>query len=172
MIICRNVELMLPIVFRASSLHSLILTDISSTLNTYTLNLLSDNSNLKELYVAFIKFDDCEQLAAALHNNTSLTLILSVDFSDCKPVDFVPIIIKLLQSNHTLQELRVFRMSKVYRNVDPMVQLVEVAANSTSLKKLSCDMDDYEQLLSRVPKQYQHILHKKNRTFDDWDFCI
>ena len=47
-------------------------------------------------------------------------------------------------------------------DIDAMVQLVEVAANSTSLKKLSCDKFVYEQLLSHVPKQYQYVLHKGN----------
>ena len=96
MIVCHNVELMLPIVFSASSLFSLALnTDIGSTINTNTLNLLSTNSNLKKLRMSVNKFGVFQQLAAALHNNTSLTL-LGVDLSHCKPVDYVPIFIKLL----------------------------------------------------------------------------
>ena len=41
------------------------------------------------------------------------------------------------------------------------MQLVEVAANSTSLKELTCSMNFYEQLQSCVPKQYQYILYDK-----------
>ena len=40
-----------------------------------------------------------------------------------------------------------------------MVQLVEVAAKSTSLKKLSCNECVYERLLPHVPKVYEYILH-------------
>ena len=70
MISCHNVELMLPIVFSASSLHSLTLnTDIPSPINTYTLNLLSDNSNLKELRIDGNKFCFFQQLAAALQQH-------------------------------------------------------------------------------------------------------
>ena len=160
MIMCHNDELMLPIVFSASSLHSLELdTDIPSTINTCTLNL-TDNSNLKRLRMSVSKFDAFQRLAAALHNNTSLTL-LSVVLFHCKPVDYVPIFIKLLQSNHTLQELEVLHTLELCQgDIDAMVQLVEVAANSTSLKKLTCDKNVYEQLLSHVPKQYQYILHE------------
>ena len=109
------------------------------------------------------KFDVFRQLVAALHNNTSLTL-LSFQLYD-KPVVYVPIFIKLLQFNHTLQELVV--SSDMYffssqEDVDGMVQLVEVAANTTSLKKLTCNKHVYEQLQSRVPKQYQYILHETN----------
>ena len=154
-----NVELMLPIVFSASSLHSLELHDIPSKINTYTLNLLSDNSNLKELRMFAETFSVFERLAAALHNNTSLTF-LSLDLFRCKPIDYVPILIKLLQSNQTLQELGVLHMLELCQgDIDAMVQLVEVAANSTSLKKLTCDKYVYKQLLSHVPKQYQYILH-------------
>ena len=52
-------------------------------------------------------------------------------------------------------------------DIDAMVQLVEVAANSTSLKKLTCNELVYEQLQSHVPKQYQYILHKKDITFEN-----
>ena len=45
-------------------------------------------------------------------------------------------------------------------DIDAMVQLVEVAANSTSLKKLTCDKLVYEQLLPHVPKQFQYILYE------------
>ena len=45
-------------------------------------------------------------------------------------------------------------------DIDAMVQLVEVAANSTSLKKLTCDKYVYEHVLSHVPKQYRYILHE------------
>ena len=158
MVYCDNVELMLPIVFSASSLHLLQL-DIPSTTNTYTLNLLSDNSNLKALRMFAETFDVFERLAAALHNNTSLTF-LSFDLLRCKPIDFVPILIKLLQSSQTLQKLGVIHKLKLCQgDIDPMVQLVEVAANSTSLKKLTCNKDVYKQLLPHVPKQYQYILH-------------
>ena len=169
---CSNVDIILPIVFSASSLHSVelhhyfILTsqlvNISSTciINTYSLNLLSANSNLKELIILIYKFDVCEQLAAALHNNTSLTL-LGVDLTLFEPVDFVPVFIKLLQSNHTLQELEIFYIFELCQgDIDAMVQLVEVAANSTSLRKLTYNKLVYEQLLSLVPKQYQYILHE------------
>ena len=159
---CHNVELMLPIVFNASSLHSLDLkkTDISSAINTYTLNLLRTNSNLKKVRMSLDTFNVVKLVAAALHSNTSLTL-LSVHLFHCKAVDCVPIFIKLLQSNHTLQELQVLSFNyDAERDIDAMVQLVEVAANSTSLKKLSCDKNVYEQLLSHVPKQYQYILHE------------
>ena len=163
-----NVELMLPIVFSASSLHSLELADIPSTISTYTLNLLSANSNFKDLKMLLFELNFFEQLAAALHNNTSLTL-LGVELSILKPVDCVPIFIKLIQSNHTLQELEFFASGFVVVNkrrfdegdIDAMVQLVEVAANSTSLKKLSCDDIVYEQLLPHVPKQYRYIVHMK-----------
>ena len=162
-----NVELMLPIVFSASSLHSLKLTVIPSTINTYTLNLLSANSNLKEFKMLVSKVDVFEHLTVALHNNTSL-ILLRVDFSHCKLVDYVPILIKLLQSNHTLQELEILNSVVIVsmnglipeEDIDAMVQLVEVAANSPSLKKLTCNKHFYEQSLSRVPKQYQHILRK------------
>ena len=174
MIDCPNVELILPIVFRASSLHSLELGDTPSTISTYTSNILSGNSNLKELRMGVNKFDDCEQLAAALHNNTSLTL-LSVHLHHCKPVDCVTTFIKLLQSNHTLQELEVVFFYYIVcdevdideEDIDAMVQLVEVAAKSTSLKKLTCDELVYEKLQSHVPKQYQYILHKKDITFEN-----
>ena len=75
------------------------------------------------------KFEVFEQLAAALHNNTSLTFF-GVGLSH-KPVDFVPIFIKLLQSNHTLQELEVLHTFELCQaDIDAMVQLVEVAATS------------------------------------------
>ena len=75
MIACKNVELMLQVVFSASSLHSLEFTNNPGTINTYTLNLLSDNSNLKKLRLAVNEFDVFEQLVAALHNNTSQTFL-------------------------------------------------------------------------------------------------
>ena len=161
---CRNVELILPIVFSASSLHSLELSlDISSTIDNYTLNLLSDNLNLKELTMDVYNFDVFQQLAAALHNNTSLTLLSFQLYNE--PVDFVPIFIKLLQFNHTLQELVVASGRYSFggqKDIDAMVQLVEVAANSTSLKKLTCSKRVYEQIQSHVPKQYQYFLHEEN----------
>ena len=46
-------------------------------------------------------------------------------------------------------------------DIDAMVQLVEIAANSTPLKKLTCDNLVYEQLLPHVSKQYQYILHER-----------
>ena len=48
-----------------------------------------------------------------------------------------------------------------------MVELVEVAANSTSLKKLSCNKELIDELQSRIPEQYQSILHEK-KVEDDW----
>ena len=57
MFMCHNIELMLPIVFSASSLHSLELDVPASAINTYTLNLLSANLNLKELLMSVNKFD-------------------------------------------------------------------------------------------------------------------
>ena len=159
MIVCRNVDTVLPIVFGASSLYSL---EFSIKINTHSLNLLSDNLNLKKLRLHVGKFDVFEQLAAALHNNTSLTL-LGIGLSH-KPVAFVPIFIKLLQSNHTLQELEVLHTLELCQgDIDAMVQLVEVAANSTSLKKLTCDKRVYKQFKSHVPKQYQYILHDEGK---------
>ena len=82
-------------------------------------------------------------------------------------VNLLTIFIKLLQSNHTLQELEVIysdtTVKKIFdaRDIDAMVQLVKDAASST-LKKLSCDELDYKQLLPHVPEQYQYILHKTN----------
>ena len=160
MIVCRNVDTVLPIVFGASSLYSL---EFSIKINTHSLNLLSDNLNLKKLRLHVGKFDVFEQLAAALHNNTSLTL-LGVDLTLFEPVDFVPVFIKLLQSNHTLQELEIFYIFELCQgDIDAMVQLVEVAANSTSLKKLTCDKRVYKQFKSHVPKQYQYILHDEGK---------
>ena len=64
MIVCHNVELMLLIVFSTSSLFSLALnTDIGSTINTNTLNLLSTKSNLKKLrmLINLVFFNNLQQ---------------------------------------------------------------------------------------------------------------
>ena len=71
---------------------------------------------------------------------------------------FVPTLIEILLSNRTLQELTIRCLSTTLRghlteeDVKAMVQLVEVAANSTSLKKLSCNSLLVSQVKARIPE--------------------
>ena len=160
LISCENVELLLPIVSSASSLKSLALCSISFMIKI-SINL---RLFLKWLIIQLYDTQILKQLVAALHSNTSLPVLKVRLF---KPVDIVPILIKLLQSNHTLQELGVSYLQLDEEDVKAMVQLVEVAANSTSLKKLSCNKLIFDQLQSRIPKKYKNILCEEKYE-DNW----
>ena len=74
-------------------------------------------------------------------------------------------LIEFLLSNCTLQELTISSHATTsYNNlpvqdVEAIVQLVEVAANSTSLKKLSFDSRLFSNVQPHIPEQYHVILH-------------
>ena len=173
-------ESVLGVVFSPSSLESLELhldeLMINDTINTETVNLLSNNSNLKELKIScksFVEVNLFIQIASSLQRNTSLSHLLlyygyyfRADHSLCL---VVPTLIKLLQYNHTLQELTLVA-GYTYSNLneedfEAMVQLVKIAANSTSLKKLSCDSKLFSQVKARITEQYRDFLYELD---DNW----
>ena len=79
----------------------------------------------------------------------------------------VPTLIEFLQSNCTLQELTLSGHLLITsssclpeEDIKAMVQLVEVATHSTSLKKLSCDSLLFSQVKACIPEQYRDILYE------------
>ena len=90
-------------------------------------------------------------------------------FGDEHPLtSLVPILIEFLLSNCTLQELTLSCHDLIIlpeEDFEAMVQLVEVAANSTSLKKLSCNSLLFSQVKSRISEQYRDILYELHNIF-------
>ena len=138
-IYCENVDLLLPVVFSLSSLNSLTIRTFRNSIKieTHDVSLLRDNSNLKYLAIS----DNCLiPLAPALHNNTSL-VVLRVEFiyrNDM--ISNLLILTKIVLTNHTLQELEIkYDFCDVLEDViQAMVQVVEAAANSPSIKRILC----------------------------------
>ena len=170
-------ESVLGIVFSSSSLESLELhsaSPINDTIGTETMYLLRDNSNLKELKISFkdngVLFF-IKRMVFALKRNTSVFHLL-LDYSGLidKPLlsSVVPMLKELLQSNHTLKELTLANsmLDALREDVEPLVQLVKIAANNKSLKKLSCSELLFQAVQSRIPKQYRYILYESDHKLD------
>ena len=180
-------ESLLATVFGPSSLESLEIGSYPLLTNTETLNIPNDNSNLKELTIdtSYGRIHAFKRLIPALKKCMSLSYLhlsfrppgkcepglvseqpspSSDAFGDEHPLaSLVPILIEFLLSNCTLQELTLTCRDLCIlpeEDFEAMVQLVEVAANSTSLKKLTCDSPLFYQVESRIPKQYRDILYK------------
>ena len=133
---CKNVNILLPVVFKPSSLESLtILSDfVSGTIGSHTVSLLKDNSNIKHLSISGTYLIP---LAPALRDNTSLVR-LEVKFTN-EEANFLTLK-AIIQSNRTLQQLE-FTYRKPGLSQDAtkaMVEIMDAAAYSPSIKEVTC----------------------------------
>ena len=130
---------LLPVIFRPSSLHSLTIDETffdSDTVESHTLRLLSDNSNLKNIA---IPDNSLILLAPALHDNTSLVHLQVILINNGKKiVNNLLILAQIVQSNHTIQQLEIrFEVSDLSQEViQAMVQVVDAVANSSSMNEI------------------------------------
>ena len=137
--LCSIKVLQLSDVLRPSSLDSLSIRNVfpDFMVSATDVSLLRENSNLKNLV---IQDGYLIKLAPALHDNTSLVL-LGVDFyHEVKTISNFLILAQIIQKNHSLQQLKIrhreYDMSE--ETFQAMVQVVEAAANSTSIKEILC----------------------------------
>ena len=124
-------------VLRPSSLDSLtILVFLPNFMVSATDVRLRENSNLKNLVISD---DYLIPLAPALHDNTSLVLLgVQFGYGEKNMVSNLLILAQIIQKNHSLQQL-VIRYAELSEEIiQAMVQVVEAAANSTSIKEISC----------------------------------
>ena len=130
---------LLPVIFSPSSLYSLTIDETffdSDTVESHTLRLLSDNSNLKNIA---IPDNSLILLAPALHDNTSLVHLQVILINNGKKiVNNLLILTQIMQSNHTIQQLEIrFEVSNLSQEViQAMVQVVDAVANSSSMNEI------------------------------------
>ena len=166
-------ESVLGIVFSPSSLESLELFNFIDNSKTINCDLLSSNSNLKKLKIDCQEFHELmlfKQIASTLQKNTSLFHLLiqygcERSFDQWSLSSIVLTVTELLQYNHTLQEITIyFRDCDHYnvreKSVEALVQLVQVAASNTSLKKLTCNSPLFQAVQSHIPRQHRYILYE------------
>ena len=154
---CKNIDILLPVVFKPSSLESLtILTDfVGGTIGSHTVSLLKDNSNIKYLTISDTYLIP---LAPALRDNTSLVR-LEINFTN-EEANLLTLK-AIIQSNRTLQQLE-FTYHKPALSQDgikAMVEIMDAAAYSPSIKEVTCIPTSFSPL--RIMKR-QHVCKKRS----------
>ena len=144
---CEHVESLLPIVFGPSSLESLSITAILRNIhiNSDTMNLLVNNSNLSQLKLRYF-----QKLPASLCENSSLDYLVGNLFP----------LIKLIKLNYNLQKIKIdieevtgqFDVEVIYEMETESKKVVKLILRDTS----NCNFT--QQLLLRIPEQYHNFL--------------
>ena len=154
---CKNADILLPVVFKPSSLESLTIhsDSDSGTIGSHTVSLLKDNSNIKHLTISDTYLIP---LAPALRDNTSLVL-LEVKFFMNEEANLLTLK-AIIQSNRTLQQLEfIYQKEKLGLSQDAikaMVEIMDAAAYSPSIKEVTCSY------LSLRTKKRQHVCKKRS----------
>ena len=154
---CEQVELLLPIVFGPSSLDRLVIvndfyftndtTSVCLQISDTARKLLLKNSNLKQLDISFCLEHICE--------NSSLDYI----------ADLVLMSIKILKSNHMLQELNILCNDETFSELFEVKLTKGVESKSLSIIlhhffSSSCQSYGYnitQQILQRIPEQLHNF---------------
>ena len=152
---CKNADILLPVVFKPSSLESLTIISnfVSGTIESHTVSLLKDNSNIKHLSILDTYLIP---LAPALRDNTSLVR-LEVNFIN-EETNLLTLK-AIIQSNHTLQQLEFkYRKSALSQDaIKAMVEVMDAAAYSPSIKEVTCGTH-----ISLRTKKSQHVCKKRS----------
>ena len=151
---CKNAVILLPVVFKPSSLESLTILShsASGTIGSHTVSLLKNNSNIKHLRISDTYLIP---LAPALCDNTSLVR-LKVTFTN-EEANLL-ILKAIIQSNRTLQQLEfTYRKSGLSQDaIKAMVEIMDAAAYSPSIKEVTCSY------YHSISKKSQHVCKKRS----------